>query len=511
MEESTGKRTIAKNTLAMYVRMFYGMIVSLFTARYILQALGEVDYGIYNVVGSIVSMFIFLRTVMGGVTYRYVAFSLGQKDKKRLNEVFSTSVVVFLVLAISIVLLCETVGLWLFYNKLNIPLERQGAAFWCFQISVVTCFISIISGPYDAEIVAHEKLTVYAITQIFQSTFNLIIAILLLHGNYDKLILYALLVMAVQLAIRFFYGYYCSHNFEECHFQRPRNKKLVKDLTNFAGWTLLRHMTRVLYEQGSNILLNMFYGPIVNTAKGIAQQVRDVIYGFVSNFQLSARAQITKSYAAGETKKMTELVFFVSRISYYLLLIIMLPVFVETPKLLEIWLGTVPNHTVNFIRLNVLLMFVQALDFPLGNVVEATGRIKKYNIVVSIIQIFIFVFSYLTLKAGANPESVYVVQFAFFVVILITKLIIVHHQVGMSVAVYVKHIILQPLLVTLVSAILPVIVFFKVPDTLIWFFVVCSLCVITVGVSALFLGFNREERQQVKDLLVSAINKKNKQ
>lgn len=487
-------KRIAKNTLLLYARMLYSLVISLFTARVVLNALGAVDYGIYNVVGSVVSMFVFLRTAMGNSTHRFVAFALGKGDQQQLHEVFSTSIIIHFVIGIAIVVLAETIGLWFLHHKMVIPEERMVAAQWCYQFSVLTCFLSVICVPYDAEIIAHERMGIFAFVQVFNSTMNLVIAYLLVVTKNDRLIVYGLLLLIIQILNRVFYGFYCSRHFEECHFKWYNDKGLIKEMTSFAGWSLIGNMIWVAYTQGTNILLNMFFGPAVNAARGIAVQVQSVVNGFVTNFQMAVNPQITKNYAAGELRRVHNLIYTSSKLSFFLLFMIVLPLFIEADWILKIWLKNVPDHSVAFLRLSLLIMLSSPLVNPIETTNNATGDIKKFQIVVGCFNIFIVILSYVALKLGYAPESVFVVQLAISLIVLFVKLFLVRRNINLSFREYITKVLLRVIIVAVVASIIPVILYYYTDHTIIWSLTIIVVSVLSVVSTAFYLGLSKQER-----------------
>lgn len=495
MPELTNNKRIAKNTLLLYLRMFYSLIISLFTARVVLSSLGFTDYGIYNVVGSIVSMFVFLRSALGNATHRFITYSLGVGDYEKLNKVFSTSVVIHFVLGIVIVLLSETIGLWFLYEKMVIPEERMVAAQWCFQFSVLTCFLSVICVPYDAEIIAHEKMGVYAFVQVFNTTMNLVIVYLIAYTSFDRLILYGFLLMTIQVLNRVFYGIYCGHHFKECHFKWVKDKGLLKEMTSFAGWSLFGNLAYVGYTQGLNIILNLFFGPVINAARGIAVQVQSVVQGFITNFQMAVNPQITKSYAAKELQRLRNLIFLSSKFSFFLMLLLCLPVFFEAPRILNLWLGDIPDHTINFIRILIMIMLVSTLENSISMSKQAVGNIRNYQIVVGSLQLLILPISYLALRLGAPVESVFVVHLCIAIVSQFVRVMMVRKDIGLSMREYISRVIIRLVIVSILSFVPPMLMYMLLPDT-IWMMIAVILCsCISVAVFVMLIGVTPSERQ----------------
>lgn len=504
--DSQNKR-VAKNTILLYARTLYSLAVSLFTARIVLNALGEVDYGIYNVVGSVVTLFVFLRAAMANSTYRFVAFALGQNDIPKLHRVFSVSLMIHCSIAIIIIILSETLGLWFFYEKIVIPSERMTAALWCYQFSVLTCALSVICVPYDAELIAHEKMGVFAGVQVFNSTMNLVIAYLLVIFMGDRLILYGFLLLTIQILNRCFYGYYCKRKFEECTFKWTKDSYLFREMTSFAGWSLIGNLSVVGYTQGISILLNMFFGPIVNAAVGVANQVQSALKGFVVSFQTAVNPQITKSYASGDNYRLHALVFSSSKLSFYLLLCLYLPVFVEAETILQLWLKNVPGHTVSFLRLILLITLIDTLSNPIGVANNATGRIKTYQIIEGGLLLTILPFAYFFLWLGYPPETVYVVQLTVYIVVQLVRIKLVNRKLHFSYFSYVKKVLIPIVLVFSLTSILAYIVYLTLGHFEYHIIIVPIICVLSVLGLAYLIGLTHTERLFVNDKIRSYMYK----
>lgn len=378
-QTSDNNKRIAKNTLLLYFRMLFMMAVSLFTSRVVLNTLGVEDYGIYNVVGGIVAMFGFINGSMSSATQRYITFALGKGDKNRLQTVFSTTLQIHTLIAGVIVLLGETIGLWFLYNKMQIPADRMDAAFWVLQCSIIAAVVMIISVPYNADIVAHEKMSAFAYISILEVVLKLAIVYMLLVFSFDKLVLYAFLLLAIQILIRFCYSYYCNKHFEETKYKHVWDKALFKEMTGFAGWSMFGNLAAVLFGQGLNMLLNVFFGPVVNAARGIAVQVQNAVQQFVLNFQMALNPQITKTYAQGEMQEMHKLMYRSARFSFFLLFFLSLPVLFETKFILTVWLKIVPDNTVVFLRIMLCTSLIYTLSNPLIIANQATGKVRKYQ------------------------------------------------------------------------------------------------------------------------------------
>lgn len=400
---SANSKRIAKNTLLLYVRMLLIIIVGLYTSRIVLKTLGVSDYGIYNVVGGIVSMLAFLNSAMVAASQRFISFELGTGDYGRLKKVFCTSVSIHIALAVIILLVAETIGLWFVNTHLNIPPERMTAANWVYQCSILTLILTVVSVPYNSCIVAHEHMKAFAYVSIVEAVLKLLIVYILLMGNIDKLILYAILIVVVAFIVRMIYGVYCKRHFEECSYRFVFDYKLFKEMFAFAGWSVIGNLGFSFKDQGSNIILNLFFGTTVNAARGIAMQVNGIVSNFSSNFTMALNPQITKQYAAGNVEASRILVYAGCRYSFYLLLLIAIPVMVNRDYLLNLWLGNVPEYTSQFLMLALISALINVMASPLVNALQATGKIKVFQIAICIIMLCELPLAYLILSGGGKP------------------------------------------------------------------------------------------------------------
>ena len=399
-DTSSNNKRIAKNTVFLYLRTMLTMIVSLYTSRVILQILGVEDYGIYNVVGGFVTLMSFLSGAISSSTSRYITFALGKGDEKYLKDVFSTSLLAHLVIACIIVFIGETLGLWFVLNKLIIPEERMTAALVAYQIGLLSTVIYMWSIPYNACIIAHEKMSAFAYISIYEAVTKLLIVFLLVYIPIDKLISYSILLFAVQLSVRFIYSWYCRKNFVESKARFLWNKNLFKEMLKFAGWNLWGSTSYALFTQGVNILLNMFFGPVVNAARGIAIQVQSAVSLFATNFQAAVNPQITKSYANSELDVMHVLICRSSKYSFFLLFCLSLPIIIENNFILVLWLKEVPNYTPIFLQLMLWVCIIDAMSNPLMTAAAATGRVKVYQSIIGTILLMIVPISYIALSWG---------------------------------------------------------------------------------------------------------------
>lgn len=448
---------IAKNTLLLYVRMLFTLGVSLYTSRVILQNLGVEDFGIYNVVGSVVTMFVFLNSAMTSVTQRYLSFEIGRNNEEQLNKVFNISLVIHFGLSIIIVLISETVGLWILNNKMVIPSSRMVAANWVYQCSLFATVLMMISVPYNALIISREKMSAFAYISILDVVLKLLIAIAISFARTDRLVLYAILIVGVQLIDRLIYGFYCSRKFVESKIKIVRYESLYKEMLVFASWGLLGHLSVIITQSVQNILLNVFFNPIVNAARGISVQVTNAIQGFSSNFQLSIEPQITKTYSVGDVERLHLLIINSSRYSLYLLYLLSLPLFLKINVVLGLWLTEVPEYTASFVRISLLMALGGALGNPINIAVRATGKVKMLELTGGTLLVMNLPVSYSCLRNGMEPVSVLYVQLIIIILSQILRLYFAKIQIDLPVREYLRTVLLRPCMVMSTALVIPVI------------------------------------------------------
>jgi O-antigen/teichoic acid export membrane protein len=504
MQNENTKR-IAKNTMMLYFRMLLTMAVSLFTVRLVLNTLGVVDYGIYNVVGGIVVMFSFLSSTMTSASQRFFAFELGRSDMVQLKRTFSLTITIYAVIAVIVMLLAETLGLWLLNNKLVIPVERMDAANWIYQFSILSFIVTIMTIPYDAAIIAHENMNVYAYMSIIEVLLKLVIVYVLVLFSFDKLKLYACLIFATTCIITFIYRTICKRKYQECSFKFYWDRGLFNTLMRYSGWNLFGATAGILNNQGINILLNMFFGPIVNAARAIAYQISGAVNQFVFNFTTAVNPQITKYYAAGEQQQMMSLVFQSSKLSYYLLFFLSMPVIVETNFILNLWLKETPEYVVLFTRLVVITALIDTLSNPLITAALATGNIKKYQIVVGGMLLLNLPVSYFFLKLGFMPEVTMYVAIVISTICLFLRLQMLKGMVGLSMGDYFKKVIRAIISVSVVAYSIPVILCFQMDESFIRFIIVGFTGAIVSVTTIYFLGLSTNERQFIIQIIKSRV------
>lgn len=483
------------NTFLLYFRMILLMCINLFTSRIVLEALGVEDFGIYNVVGGVVIMLGFLNDSMTVSTRRFLNFELGTGNKQRLHEVFVTSLNIYIIISLLIVILGETVGLWFVSEKMVIPPERMTAALWCYHISIFTAVIDILSCPYVSAIVAHEKMKSFAYIAILDALLRLFLVYLLLIFDYDRLIFYSILYAAVKILIRIVYNIYCVRHFEECKYRWVYNKELFKEMAIFAGWNMWGNFSYVCYTQGLNILLNVFFGPVVNAARGVAAQVQGTIGNFANNFQMAMTPQITKTYASGQLEETHLLLYRGSRLTFCLMLLMCFPLILETPAILGIWLKEVPEGSVLFLRLMLLIVLVQKNMSPLSTAVSSTGNIKKYETLVNGMMLAILPISYIVLRMGGEAWMV----FAVYLVIAILSFVVAMHialpMMSMSFKDYLLMVGKPCLFMTLLSAIIPIAMKMAGPEGLLYSLLIVVMSILSTIAASYIAGLSREEKK----------------
>lgn len=497
--------TIARNTLMLYIRMFALMLVGLYTSRVVLSALGESDFGIYNVVGGVVSMFTVISGSLNSAISRYITFELGKGTESNLNKVYSTAVTIQFMLVLLIVIVAEPVGLWFISNEMTISPERIGAAEWVFHLSLLSFAVNLMSVPQMAAITAHEKMSAYAWIGVLDGVLRLAVALLIQHSAYDRLIFYAVLMCAVVIIVRICYLMYCRFSFPECRYRPVFDFSLIKEMFSFAGWSFIGAASGVFRDHGGNILVNLFSGPAVNAARGVALQLNGAVQGFVTNFMTAVNPQITKSYAAGDHAYMFSLIRKSSRMSFYLLYILALPVIIYADNILDVWLKEVPGHSVLFVRLFLVFALSESISSPLITAQLATGKIRDYQLVVGGIQFLNVPVSYLFLKMGYMPEVTVVVAIVISQMCLYARLFMLEKMIGLSFRQFFVRVCLNVSAVVSVSLPVTLCAVYMLPDSSAGFLAGVAFSIVITAMSVLFVGCSRGERRMIVEFLKERI------
>lgn len=452
LQSSKNNKRIAKNTLLLYFRMLLLMAVSLYTSRVVLNALGVEDFGIYNVVGGVVTMFTMISGSLSASISRFITFELGKGDSNNLRKTFSAAVTIQLFLSLVIVILIESIGVWFLNAKMTIPTDRIAAANWVLQFSIVTFVINLISVPYNATIIAYERMSAFAYISIFEAIGKLAIAFLIIISPMDRLVFYSILMCVVAISVRMMYGRYCKIHFSECTYHFHWDKELLKNMFGFAGWNFIGASAGVLRTQGINILLNIYFDPIVNAARGVAVQVNNAVSSFSTNFLMAVNPQIIKSYSKQDIERAYVLTMCGARFSFLLLSIISFPIICETEYILRLWLKTVPDYSVAFVRLTLILTIVEVVSLPLVTFQQATGKIRNYQIVVGTLHMVNFPASFMFLHIGFTPIIVYIVAISLAMISLYVRLYMLKQVVGISIMKFNKDVIVRVVLVALLMS-----------------------------------------------------------
>lgn len=499
---SSKSAQITNNAFSLYIRMLITLAVSLYTSRVVLNQLGISDFGVYNVVGGVVGMFAFINNSMAGATGRFLTFDLGKQDIKILSKTFNLSISIHLVIAGFILLLGETVGLWFVLNKLIIPAERLNATLWVYHFSIAAAVIGILTVPYVAIINAHEKMKVFSIVSIIEVVLRLLIVLILPFVTYDKLAIYAILTCLISILVFIIYYIVCYRMFPETHIKSLIwDAVLFKRMAAFAGWVMNGNLAVAAYTQGINILLNMFFGPAVNAARGIAIQVQNAVNNFSFNFQKAMNPQITKTYAEGDLKRMHRLVFSSSKITFLLLFMVCLPICFETNFILIKWLKQIPEYTVIFVQLTMIISLVSSLSYSLIVSIHAYGDIKRFQIWEGTILLLIIPICYLLLKNGFGPTSTLIVHLIISIIAQIVRMFLVSKAVKFSNLEYFNKVMLKLLITVPFCLIFPYLLNTQMAEG--WFRLVLNSIVSVlsvVGFGYLF-GLDKTEKEFVKQLL----------
>lgn len=498
---SMDNKRIAKNTILLYLRMILAMGISLYTSRVVLAQLGVTDYGVYNVVGGVVAMCSVLNSAMASSTQRYLTFELGKNDTNRLNIVFNTGIQTHLLIALIVVIITETFGLWFLNHEMKIPLDRMDAAQWVFQFSILTMVISFLNIPYTALIIAYERMSAFAYISIVEVLLKLGVAFLLIVSPFEKLKFYALLIFLCSLIIRFCYWHYCNKNFETSKLRRIFEPKLFKEMFSFAGWGLFGQLASMGSTQGVNVLLNVFFGPTVNAARGIAVQVQSAVTQFSINFQTAVNPQITKNYASSHFAEMHELMYRSAKFSFFLLYALGLPLMIEAPFILNIWLTEVPEYSVTFLRIILWITIIDAVANPLMVAASASGKIKKYQSIIGGLLLSIVPIAYWVFKLGGNPASAFIVHLAIGTIAFIARIYIVAPLTQISPSLFFKKVIMRCIYVGAGSIIIPIALYVSMEDSVMKNILVILLSIFSVCVAAYYWGLDKRERLYFKDVI----------
>ena len=505
MTSVENNKRIAKNTLFLYVRMIFLLIISLYTSRVVLSALGADDFGIYNVVGGVVVLFSFLTNSLTTSTQRFLNYNLGLNEQHKIKDVFNTSVLAHFVLSVIVLLLAETIGIWFLNNQLNIPLHRMSAALWVYQMSVVATIFNIMVIPYRASIIATEKMSIFAYMSIAEAVLKLAIVIYLPYASYDKLITYAILISFITFFNYYIYRYICRRKIYFANYHYIWNKIQFKEQISFSGWYLFGGIATVGTKQGFNFFINIFFNVAVNAAVGISNQVRAAVYGFVTSFQTAFNPQIVKLYASGQEKELIDLIYRSSKFSYFLMYILSLPLLIFCDEILSLWLVNVPEYTSVFTQLVILTSFTEALSAPLWTAIGATGKVKRYQFWVSLIIILNIPIIYVAFKLGYDPTSALFINLFIDIIAYVYRLVYIKKYVSYTLNEYLRKVLFPCLLVTLLALPVPFILKLYFSNNLIEYILNFLLTVAVAILSTYLLGLSKDEKNFLRNKIIHKV------
>lgn len=501
-------KRIAKNTLFLYVRLVFVLLISLYSSRIILNTLGVIDYGVYNVVAGFVMMFGVLGTSLTGAVQRFYSYERGLGETGGVQRVFVISIYIQLIIAIAILLLAETLGLWYVENKLVYPPDRHSAVLVVFHSSIAALVMVLLQIPYSGAIIAYERINFYAIVGVFDVGMKLIIALMVPYLGIDRLAIYGALLASVSVIDFLLYAIYAHHHIGELHYKRCFDRKLFMNMLGYAGWKTYDGVSQTVKNQGVNILINFFFGPVVNAARGISYQIKSALLGFVMNITTAANPQLVQSYASGNKERASKLMFTVSKLIFISLYIVSLPVMIEIEFVLHIWLGVnVPDHTAAFSVLVLIITMVDILLAPMTMIVSASGRIGRYTFWTSTIGLLILPLAYAAMKMGSTPEFVYVMSLVLSIIIDIMGLIIMNIETGVSICDYTKKVLLPIFILTFLTFPSLFFITLKVEACFTRFLLIFIASIILVGVVGYFIVLNKSEKTIVSSYVIQLINK----
>lgn len=508
VKTTVNSKRIARNTGMLYVRMLVMMLINLVTIRYLLQALGAEDYGIFHLVAGLVALFGLLSGVISGTCQRYLSIALGKGDAELFNRYFRLNMLLYIGIALIVIIIAEPVGLGMINYTLNIPATRLTATNWIFQFSLLAFFMKIISTPYMAAINAYEKMDIYAWLSLLDAAFRLAIVGLLWIVPTDKLILYGGLLYAQSIIMWFIYRAYSIKHCPGTCFSFYWNRQLAGEMFNFTGWNVLGSFSYLMRTQGISILLNLFFGPLANAAKGISDRINDIIKNFIDNFYAAISPQLMKLYAAGEKEQMRRLAYRSSKFSFFLMWLMALPLILEVPFLLRLWLGNVEELWISFTRLTLLFLALQILEPPISKMLMAVGHIKYYQLWVSLFTLLSIPLCYLVYHLGGPPQSCFYVLISIYTLAYIPRLLILRKELGFSLKDYLRQVALPCVRVASTSIILPLYLYYLLGSNF-WPAVIVGLSAAgCVALSSLYLGMLREERLWLKTSIATIYHNK---
>lgn len=498
---SVKTKRIFKNTLFLYGRTFLTMIISLYTSRINLEALGVADYGVYNVVGGFIALFAIITGPLSSAFNRYLSYAVGKGCAEHSARLFSSILNFQIIFSIGIIILAEPIGIWFLNNKMEIPAGSLVAANWVLQCSILTFVLGLINLPYACSMVAHEKMNIYAAMGILDALLRLGLCFFLLITPINRLITYALGQLGIYVLMRVIYGVYCTRQFPECKYKPIIDNKLIREISGFAGWSFLGSTAYILNTQGVAIIMNLYFGVVVNAAKAIAQQVEGAVMTLVSNFTVAFSPQITKSYAEGNKEYMFSVMRRGSKFSVFLMLFFLIPIEFEADTVLKIWLGEVPEWSATFLRLSLVCSTINSLGGPFYQGIMAQGNIRNYQIAVTLVGCLIFPLTWLLYRLEYDPTIFYVVSIAVYFILIWIRNYYAQKLLGFSILNFTKMVFLPIVWCAIVASLIPLLIYIIMPDGWIRLVVLIFASIICTSITVLYLGMTKHERE----IIVNAI------
>lgn len=505
---SQNNKRIAKNTLFLYIRMFIMLAIGLFTSRIILDALGEQDYGIYNIIGGFVVLFSFLNQALTAATQRFLNYNLGKGNLDKVRNIFCMSMNSYIMLSVVFFVVAETFGLWFVNTQLNLPKDRMDAVNWVYQFTIITFIINIIRIPYNASIIAYERMDFFAYISLLEIVLKLVVVYLLFFDGIDRLIVYSLLYTLIPLFMNIAYKVYCSYKFTTTRYRIMWDSEVFHSLFSFSGWSLFGSVANMLAQQGLNILINIFFGVTVNSAVGIANNVASHVMQFVQNFQTAFQPQIIKTYAANQISELLCLIYRSSKFSFFMMYILSLPIILNTQTILGLWLVKVPEYSAVFCQLILGFMLIEAITAPLWMVVQATGKIKRYQIWMASCIFLNFPLTYIVFKCGMPVYTAWVIRIFVNILTFTVRCIYMRKYLEFPVVSFIKKVIIPILSVIVISAPVPILISVVMGSDIASFVIVLIVAIVISGITIYKVGLSFDERSFIKNILYNKILKR---
>lgn len=500
-------KVIVKNTIMLYIRMIFLMVITLYISRIVLNSIGVVDYGIYNVVAGFVNLF---GIITGSITVaisRFITFELGKDGNRGVNAVFSTSINVQIIIIVIVILLAESIGLWFVNTKLVIPADRISSANYLYHFTVLSFCVSLFSVPYNAAIIAYEKMSAFAYIGIIDAVLKLLSAFLISIASIDKLAVYGFFLLVSSVVVQIIYYLYCRLKLDGCVYHFHINRNLLNEMLSYSGWTYIGASGAILRDQGGNILINLFFGPVLNATRGISMQVQSAVTSFSENFMTAIKPQIIKNYASGNIERMQSLISKGSRYSFYLLFVLSLPIFLNTEYILKIWLHEVPEQSVLFVRLSILFALSESVSSPLVTGASASGNIRNYQLIVGGLQILNFPIVYICYKIGFPVYTVFLVAIFISQICLFARLLVLRSLINLSVSSFLKETYMRIICVLLICSLYALFLFNYVEVEIGSLLLTSALSIIGTSVIIYLLGLSISEKEIIRSKLFDFLNK----